>query len=296
MGADISAKNINGKMFPPIKINPVEKILPVDFKIDVASAQVKSALVLAGLYADGNVSVREPFKSRDHTERMLPLFGVPVNVKGNTVTVSPRNSLKSPKNVFVPGDFSSAAFFIVLGLITKDSRVKIKNVNINPTRIGLLTVLKRMGADIKIINKQNSYEPYADIEVRSSVLKGTVVRPDEIPLMVDEVPVLCVAAAFARGKTEIRGIEELRVKETDRVNSMISNLTIAGVDISDKKPGLVVNGGGQYVRGDFKSFGDHRTAMSMIVFAMALDKPSKIDDVSCINKSFPGFIRIIKTL
>lgn len=296
MGADISAKNREGKLYPPIKINPVRKILSADVKIDVASAQVKSAIMMAGLYADGKVSLREPFKSRDHTERMLPLFGVPVKVKGNTVTVTPKAFLRQPKNVFVPGDFSSAAFFIVLGLIAKDSCLKIKNVNINPTRIGLLNVLKRMGADIKIINKQNSYEPYADIEVRSSVLNGTMVQPKEIPLMVDEVPVLCVAAAFAKGMTEIQGIEELRVKETDRVNSMISNLRASGVDISDNRSGLVINGGGGYNPADFRSFGDHRTAMSMIVFSMALDRPGKIDDISCISKSFPDFIKMIASL
>lgn len=307
MGADISGisktnkSNTKKDVYPPLIIKPVSGIKSGKFKLEVASAQVKSAIMLASLYAEGKTTITEPFKSRDHTERMFKFFGVGVKVRNNTVICSQAKRLVSPGKIFVPGDFSSAAFFIVLGLLSKNSKIIIKNVNINPTRCGLLNVLKRMGADIKLLNKRNMYEPYADIEVRSSALKATVVEASEVPSMIDEIPILCVAASLAKGRTEIKGVKELKVKETDRVASIINNLSLAGVSVREELCGkdckIVINGGGNYHAGNkFRSYSDHRTAMSMIVFASVLNGISTVDDVVCINKSFPQFISLIKSL
>ncbi|MFA5008828.1 MAG: 3-phosphoshikimate 1-carboxyvinyltransferase [Candidatus Omnitrophota bacterium] len=308
MGADISGtagtdKTSAGEdIYPPLNIKPVKKIKSAEFKLEIASAQVKSAIMLAALYANAETKIIEPFKSRDHTERMFRQFGANVKVKDKTIVCEPVKKLVSPKELIIPGDFSSAAFFIVLGLILKNSVLTIRKVNINPTRCGLLNVLERMGASIEIKNKKDEYEPYADIIVKSSKLKATMVEPSEIPSMIDEIPVLCVAAAFAEGKTEINGVKELKVKETDRVNSIIDNLLLSKVDIweehynkSDSK--IIINGGGSYEASSrFQSFRDHRTAMSMIVFAAALNNASVIDDVSCIDKSFPEFISLVNSL
>jgi 3-phosphoshikimate 1-carboxyvinyltransferase len=306
MGAKIKGtirENLTGgpeKIFPPLFIEPVDKIKGGNFNLPIASAQVKSAIMLAGLYADSQTSITEPYKSRDHTERMLKLFGLNIEIKDKTIICQPAKELTSPKKLFIPADFSSAAFFIVLGLILKNSALIIKDGNINPTRCGLLNVLKRMGAEVKIENRKEAHEPSADIIVKSSKLKATIVEPQEIPLMIDEVPILCVAASFAEGKTEIKGIGELRVKETDRVWSIMVNLNKAGVDIHDETDAscykIIINGGGDYRHSDFKSFADHRTAMSLIIFAQALEKESYLDDVTCINKSFPEFISLIETL
>lgn len=306
MNADISGVSKGSNIYPPLSIAPSKRIKGGNFKLMIASAQVKSALMLASLYADSKTTITEPFQSRDHTERMLKLFNAKLTKKGRTVVSYPVKSLSSPGKLFIPSDFSSAAFFVVLGLILKGSELTIKNVNINPTRCGLLKVLKRMGADIKVLNKTSCYEPYADLRVKTSQLKSTEVSSGEIPLMIDEIPILCVAAAFARGKTIIKGVKELKVKETDRLNSMIYNLRKAGVNINAKKYRvgnkktwdwqISVGGGKKHRSAKFKSFGDHRTAMSLIVFAMASDEGARLDDIKCINKSFPEFTSIIHSL
>ncbi|MDD5583646.1 MAG: 3-phosphoshikimate 1-carboxyvinyltransferase [Candidatus Omnitrophica bacterium] len=311
MGAKIKGtirQDITGsgeKIYPPLFIEPAEEIRGGEFELPIASAQVKSALMLAALYAKQDTIITEPYQSRDHTERMLKIFGGDIKTGNNKkIICKPVEKLISPKELFVPGDFSSAAFFIVLGLILEKSELTIKSVNINPTRIGLLNVLKRMGADITIKNKQNNYEPYADITVKSSHLRATIVEPFEIPLMIDEVPVLCIASAFAKGTTEIRGIKELRVKETDRIRSIMENLDKVGVRIHDSRHDndtkLVIEGGKDYTPAStdnpFESNSDHRTAMSLIVFAKALKGVSSIDNILCIDKSFPQFISLIESL
>jgi 3-phosphoshikimate 1-carboxyvinyltransferase len=287
-------------IYPPLHIKPAIEIKGGRFRLNVSSAQVKSSLMLASLYAKTQTVIIEPYKSRDHTERMFKLFRAKIKTKGTTVICKPTSKLVSPKKLFVPGDFSSAAFFIVLGLILENSKIVIKNVNINPTRCGLLQVLKRMGGKIKIKNKKNAYEPYADIVVESSSLKATKVEPKEIPSMIDDVPVLCVASAFAEGKTEIRGVRELRIKEADRIWSMVHNLSEAGVDIYnarfDNDEEIVIKGGKNHRPASFVSSFDHRIAMSMIIFGMALKKESEIDDIACINKSFPQFLSLVKSL
>ncbi|MFH1768348.1 MAG: 3-phosphoshikimate 1-carboxyvinyltransferase [Candidatus Omnitrophota bacterium] len=303
MGANftnLANSNEEKEIYPPLSIMPPIKISGNDFSLKIASAQVKSAILLASLYADRPTRVIEPYESRDHTERMLSLFGVGIKKKGTITTCLPTARLKSPKKIFIPSDFSSAAFFIVLALITKRSRLLIKNVNINPTRRGLLGVLKRMGARIKLVNKTDYYEPYADILVLSSTLKATEVKEEEIPGMIDEIPILAAAAAFAEGKTRIRGAAELKVKETDRVKAMLYNLRAAGVTAnaatSNKNLTITIEGAGKFKQARFKSFDDHRTAMSAIVLGSATGKQCAIDDIRCINKSFPEFVKLIKSL
>jgi len=305
LGANITGIEKQEKIYPPLNIKPVKKLKGGEFRLNVASAQVKSALLLAGLYTKEKVSVLEPMQSRDHTERMLKLFGANIQTKDRLSIIEPGSKLVSPKNIFVPADISSAAFFIVLGLIAKNSHIVLKNININHTRTGLLKVLERMGAKITIMNRTNDYEPYADLIIETSALKGTIVNEDEIPLMVDEVPILCVAAAFASTKTVIFGVKELKVKETDRIESMVKNLKAAGVNIwageTKNKYGqddyvIMIDPTNDYKAANFKSMNDHRTAMSMIVFALGLGKECKIDDIKCIDKSFPEFIPTLKKL
>lgn len=304
MGAGIKARQFKAEKYPPFIIRPVETLRGIDYTLPVPSAQVKSAILLASLYAVTPTRVYEPFISRDHTERMLREFKVPLKRAKQAISITPPEKLISPNRIYVPADFSSAAFFIVLGLILKNSRILLKNVNLNPTRCGLLGVLRRMGADIKTTGRKKYFEPYADILVRSSQLKGVKVEPKEIPLMVDEIPALCVAASFARGRTLIRGLKELKVKETDRIQAALYNLRQAGVGIRAQKYSeesgsdwcLEINPARRFKEGKFKSFSDHRTAMSAVVLGAGSGKGSVIDDIECIDKSFPRFIDAFESL
>ncbi|MDD5692686.1 MAG: 3-phosphoshikimate 1-carboxyvinyltransferase [Candidatus Omnitrophica bacterium] len=302
MGACITAKKKDGDEYPPIVISG-NKLKGISYRLPVASAQVKGALLLAGLYAKGKTRVIEPVRTRDHTERMLKAFGAGITVSGNSIILNPGRDLISPGEIYIPGDISSAAFFLVLASIIPGSNVIIRSVGLNPGRSGIVNVLKRMGAKIKAVYPKNGpggFEPAADLAVTGSRLKAAVVSPNEIPTLVDELPVLMVAACFTRGRTVIKGAGELRVKETDRINSMSWNLKRMGADIRVLKSGaresIVINGIGRLRGAKLKSFGDHRTAMSMVVAALAAEGRSEIDDVSCINKSFPGFIATLNTL
>ena len=294
-------------VYPPLHIKPTDRIKGGDFNLPIASAQVKSAVMFASLYADSQTVIQEPYQSRDHTERMLSLFKANVKIKGKKIICDSTPRLISPKRLFIPSDFSSAAFFIVLGLILKNTKLIIRDVNINPTRSRLLKVLKRMGGQIKVVNKKSGYEPYADIMVKSSDLSAAVVTPEEVPAMIDEIPVLCVAASFAKGRTVILGVKELKVKETDRIKSMVTNLKKAGVNIESSsclsvnrshpgEEGIMIEGAKNFKGAKFKSFSDHRTAMSMIVLGAATRKQCLIDDIKCVNKSFPEFIRLFESL
>lgn len=306
MGASISGRQSalagseTDMVYPPLEIRPVDQLNAINYIMPVASAQVKSAILLASLYAQGQTVITEPFKSRDHTERMLAFFGIPTESCGTTVRCNSVPAFSSPSEIFIPGDFSSAAFFIVLALLLKKASLRIKNVNTNHTRTQLLTVLRRMGAKITMENPKEYFEPYADIYVQSSDLTATDVEASEIPMMIDEIPILCVAAAFARGTTRIKGVKELRVKETDRILSMVRNLQNAGVDIyeenNDQEHTIVITGNKQYRPSEFRSYGDHRTAMSMIVFGMALTGSCVLDETFCINKSFPEFLTTVQSL
>ncbi len=266
------------------------------FKIPMASAQVKSALLLAGLMAGRKVSVTEPLKSRDHTERMLKAFGAHVRVKGLAVTVEPAQRLKS-QNVVVPGDFSSATFFLVLGLIGGGKgRVVVKNVGLNPTRVGALEILKKMGGKIRVLRKKTVCgEPVGDLEVRPSRLKGVTIAGGVIPRLIDEIPVLSIAAALATGKTTFRNAEELRVKETDRIAALAAELPRFGVSVKEFKDGLEVKGSRHSLRGaEGKSYGDHRMAMSLAVLGSIAPGTTRIEGTECISTSFPNFTALMR--
>ena len=304
MGADIKSQGHqvtrSQEEFAPIIIRG-SKLKAIEYKMPVASAQVKSALLLAGLYAKGTTKVIDKFKTRDHTEHMLKLFNANIKVKGSNIKIQGNKNLVSPKKIFIPGDISSASFFIILALISKKAKLVLENISLNPTRSGVIKVLKRMGAKIKHLapNTYNlKYEPMGDILVASSKLKATIVKKNEIPALIDELPILMVAACLAKGKTTFKGIQELRLKETDRIKSMSENLIKMGADISLIKKGksedIVIHGIREFKAANLKSFGDHRTAMSLIVAGLVAKGKSRIDDISCINKSFPDFISLVK--
>lgn len=265
------------------------KLHGIDYKMPVASAQVKTAIILAGLYADGETVIHEIEKSRDHTELMLSAMGADLTVDNLDITVKPTNDLTAV-NVDVPGDISSAAFFLVLGAIMPNSQITVINVGINPTRTGIIDVLKDMGADITLENVHTSAgETVADITVRSSSLKGTTVGGDIIPRLIDELPIIAVAAVFADGQTVIKDAQELKVKETNRIRAVVDEFNKCGIDITETDDGMIINGGKSIHGADFKTYGDHRMAMSLTVLAQLADGESTLDDSDCACVSYPTF-------
>ena len=265
------------------------KLHGIDYKMPVASAQVKTAIILAGLYADGETVIHEIEKSRDHTELMLSAMGADLTVDNLDITVKPTNDLTA-FNVDVPGDISSAAFFLVLGAIMPNSQITVTNVGINPTRTGIIDVLKDMGADITLENVHTSAgETVADITVRSSSLKGTTVGGDIIPRLIDELPIIAVAAVFANGQTVIKDAQELKVKETNRIRAVVDEFNKCGIDITETDDGMIINGGKSIHGADFKTYGDHRMAMSLTVLAQLADGESTLDDSDCACVSYPTF-------
>ena len=265
------------------------KLHGIDYKMPVASAQVKTAIILAGLYADGETVIHEFEKSRDHTELMLSAMGADLTVDNLDITVKPTNDLTAV-NVDVPGDISSAAFFLVLGAIMPNSQITVINVGINPTRTGIIDVLKDMGADITLENVHTSAgETVADITVRSSSLKGTTVGGDIIPRLIDELPIIAVAAVFADGQTVIKDAQELKVKETNRIRAVVDEFNKCGIDITETDDGMIINGGKSIHGADFKTYGDHRMAMSLTVLAQLADGESTLDDSDCACVSYPTF-------
>ncbi len=274
----------------------------IDYRSPVASAQVKSAILMAGLYADGRTSVTEPSLSRDHTERMLQAFGASVDTvdtsDGVKISTGPCDRLYG-QSVRIPGDISSAAFLIAAASITPGSEILIRNVGINPTRAGILQAAGAMGADIRILGDgQNAPEPRADLLVRSAPLHGTVIEGRMIPTLIDELPVIAVMAACAEGTTVIRDAAELRVKESDRIAVITENLRTMGVDVTPAPDGMVIEGlGGAPLRGgQIHTHGDHRIAMSFAVASLAADSPVKLDDESCVAVSWPSFFRGLRSL
>lgn len=265
------------------------KLHGIDYKMPVASAQVKTAIILAGLYADGETVIHEIEKSRDHTELMLSAMGADLTVDNLDITVKPTNDLTAV-NVDVPGDISSAAFFLVLGAIMPNSQITVTNVGINPTRTGIIDVLKDMGADITLENVHTSAgETVADITVRSSSLKGTTVGGDIIPRLIDELPIIAVAAVFADGQTVIKDAQELKVKETNRIRAVVDEFNKCGIDITETDDGMIINGGKSIHGADFKTYGDHRMAMSLTVLAQLANGESTLDDSDCACVSYPTF-------
>ncbi len=293
--------------YPPITIKG-GSLHKINYKMPVASAQVKSALLLAGLYAKGVSKILEPIKTRDHTERMLRYFKADIKVKNKIVFLYGHKELASPGKISIPADMSSASFFIVAAILLPHSHLVLKSVGINPTRMGIIRVLKRMGASIKIIPIKSSHsagEPTGDIIVKSSSLRSTKVKRSEVPQLIDELPILMLAACFARGRTIIYGVEELRVKEADRIFSMQTNLRKMGAEIYVTvywpEPGrlsekIVIQGKGELKGARVNTFGDHRTAMSMVVAGFVSKGSTLIDDVGCIAKSFPDFLRALRSV
>lgn len=291
MGADIEAASGD---FPPIRIRGGD-LKPIDYRMPVSSAQVKSAILFAGLYASGVTVVEESVKSRDHTERMMKYFGADIKVNGLKVSLAGGRELDG-KAVEIPGDISSASFFIAGAVLLKDSKVTIKKVSINPTRSGILGVLSRMGARVKVLNKVDAFEPYGDIKAESGPLKGIVIDSAQIPGIIDELPIIFVLASLAKGRTVIKGAGELRFKETDRIISMKESLENMGGSVIVEKDEIVIDGVSQLDGAGLKSFGDHRTCMAMTIASLTAKGESSIDDVECVNKSFPGFFEILEGL
>ena len=294
MGADIATQE--GR--PPVQIHGTPKLRALDYTLPVASAQVKSAVLLAGLRAFGRTRVTEPAPSRDHTERMLSAFGVEVLREGATVAVEGGQRL-SGRPVAVPGDFSSAAFFIVAGCLAAERGLLLRSVGVNPTRTGLLEMLRLMGADIRVHalrqEAQAGGEPIADIEVRKSKLKGIRVPESLVPLAIDEFPVFFIAAAVAEGETLVRGALELRVKESDRLAAMAQGLGVLGVENQLLDDGLWLRGGSGLGGGTIESHGDHRIAMAFAIAGLVARSAIEIRDVANVATSFPGFLEIARS-
>ncbi len=274
---------------PPLTINGGRRLSGMTYEMPMASAQVKSCLLLAGLYAAGSTTVIEPAPTRDHTERMLRGFGYPVSVHGNRVTVEPGHKLTAT-HIEVPADISSAAFFLVAGSIAEDSELVLEHVGINPTRTGVIDILRLMGADITLENRREvGGEPVADLRVRSAKLKGINIPEDLVPLAIDEFPVLFVAASVAEGRTVLRGAEELRVKESDRIQVMADGLLALGVKVEPTPDGIIIDGG-SIGGGEVHSHGDHRIAMSFSVASLRATAPIRIHDCANVATSFPNFL------
>jgi 3-phosphoshikimate 1-carboxyvinyltransferase len=273
----------------------------IEYKLPVASAQVKSAILLAGLQSFGRTHVTEPAPSRDHTERMLSAFGVEVLRNGATIAIEGGQTLRGTR-VAVPGDFSSAAFFMVAGCLAAENGLLLRNVGVNPTRTGLIEMLQLMGADIRVhlhggrdSGDDPNREPTADIEVRKSRLKGIKVPENLVPLSIDEFPVFFVAAACAEGETLVRGALELRVKESDRLAAMAQGLTILGVENQLLADGLWIRGTDRLGGGIIDSHGDHRIAMAFAIASLKARAPIEILDVANVATSFPGFVTLART-
>lgn len=282
MGADIENE------YCPLHIHG-SALHGIEYDMPVASAQVKTALILAGLYADGETLIHEKEKSRDHTELMLSAMGADIHTDGLDIRVKKTERLNA-QNVKVPGDISSAAFFMVLGSILPDSEITILNTGMNPTRTGIIDVLLAMGANIEIKNERVSAgEKTADIIVRSASLKGTEIGGDIIPRLIDELPVIAVAAVFAEGSTVIRDAAELKVKETNRIRAVVDEFKKCGIDIEETDDGMIIHGGKNIHGADFAAYGDHRMAMSLTILAQLAEGDSTLDDVGCVDVSYPTF-------
>ena len=292
MGAEIDTTETGTS---PLHIKGGKTLHGIDYAMPMASAQVKSCVLLAGLYADSETSVTEPAPTRDHTERMLSGFGYLVERNGNKVTVNSKGSLTACE-IDVPSDISSAAFFLVGASIAEGSDVLLKHVGLNPTRTGVIDILKLMGADIETCNHSViGGEPVADIRVRASQLKGIAIPPELVPLAIDEFPVLFVAAACAKGQTVLTNAEELRVKECDRIQVMADGLQTLGIDAVVTDDGMIIQGG-QLGGGEVESHDDHRIAMSFAIAGLRANAPITIQDCANVNTSFPPFVQLATDL
>ncbi len=292
MGAKIFGRNEN-KNLPISVLNSGKKLRGIFYQMPVASAQVKSAIIFSALFADSSTKIIEPYPSRNHTEKMLKSFGAKIETSGNEIKIFPAENLIAPKKIIVPGDISSAAYWIVLATILKNSEVLIKNVGINKTRTGILDILKKMGAKIEILNQRESGgEISADLKIISSKLHGTKFGGEMIPRLIDEIPALTVAAAFAEGETVIHDVGELRVKETDRLAAIVEEFNkISPQSFDSTEDSLIIRGGREKFFAECKTHADHRMAMSLSIFGAAANGV-EIDDESCVKISYPDFFDI----
>ena len=297
MGADLAATD-EGTL--PIKVSPVKSLHAIEYSLPVASAQVKSCLMLAGLFAEGETKITEKTITRDHTERMFMEYGLPIEIKpsgqSRTIRVNKASRIY-PQDIKVPGDFSSASFFILAALICPDSSIKIKNVGINETRIGFLHALRHMGANIELINVKNTSEATADILVKTSSLKGISLNTALVANMIDEMPAFFVAAALAEGITIVKDAKELRTKESDRLQAMADSLNAFGIKNELSKDGIVIHGigsEGTLKSAEIDSYGDHRIAMASAIGSLRSDDAVKILDCVNVNTSFPNFIDVCR--
>ena len=292
MGASI--KSVHGNDCAPLCISPAS-LHGITYQSPVASAQVKSSILLAGLYADGITTVKEPAISRNHTEIMLKSFGATVHTEGLSASILPEPDLTALE-ISVPGDISSAAYFIAAGLIVPGSEIQIRHVGINPTRDGILQVAKAMGGNITLENVSESGEPTADIVVRSSSLHGTTIEGAIIPTLIDELPVIAIMAAAAEGTTVIKDATELKVKESNRIDVMVENLSAMGCDITATEDGMIIKGGNTLHGAEIDSHLDHRIAMSFAIASLIADGVTRIKDASCVNISYPSFYQDLASL
>lgn len=293
MGADIKSINENGCVPLRIKGCPLHGI---SYNSPVASAQVKSAILLAGLYACGDTSVTEPYLSRNHSELMLKYFGADIRTNNTTVTISPAGKLTGG-DISVPGDISSAAYFIVAGLIVPNSEILIKNVGINKTRDGILRIVQNMGGNIKVMNRRNSGgEDTADLFVKSGELHATEIGGEIIPTLIDEIPVIAVLSCFAKGTTVIKDAAELKVKESDRIGVMVENLSKMGADISATDDGMIINGGRSLHGAVIDSKLDHRIAMSFAIASLMASGETEITGADAVKISYPDFFKDLDSL
>jgi 3-phosphoshikimate 1-carboxyvinyltransferase len=302
MGAAIAGRK--GGELAPLAVTGTT-LRAITYTSPVPSAQIKSSLLFAALFAKGSTRFTEPRLSRDHTERLFQFYGLPLTRDGLTLTMEGRPSVgwTAASDLIVPGDFSAAAFFMVGATIVPDSDVTITGVGINPTRTGLLEILRRMGGDIELQNcRDEAGEPVADIHVRSAPLHGVTIGPDLIPRTIDEFPILCVAAAVASGQTVVTGAEELRVKESDRIATMSTELRAMGAQVHEKPDGMAIvglgdaRGNGRLTSTDGQSHGDHRVAMSIAVAGLTAVDETRVHDTACIETSFPDFERVLQQL
>lgn len=292
MGATV--ESLKGNQCAPLQIQG-HSLTAIHYQSPVASAQVKSCILLAGLYADGVTSITEPYLSRNHTELMLSHFGAQVTSEGTTASIAPDPELHG-LDISVPGDISSAAYFIAAGLLTPGSEILLKNVGINPTRAGILKVCMDMGADITLFNESTEGEPTADLLIRTSSLKGTTIEGGIIPTLIDEIPMIAVMAAFADGTTVIRDARELKVKESDRITVMVDNLKRMGADIEGTEDGMIIHGGRPLHGATIDSHLDHRVAMSFAVAGTICDGTVDILNGDCVKISYPEFYNDLYSL
>ncbi len=293
MGANIRGNESN--QLAPLNIIG-GKLIPIEYTLPIPSAQVKSAIMLAGLYADGETVINEPIRCRDHTERMFGIMQADMEISSQKIKIRGGKELQGT-NIFIPGDISSAAYFIVAAILVKGSKITINQVGVNPTRIGMIEMLKKRGTKIKILNHQvKSNEPQADLKICYSELKGIVIKEEEVPLLIDELPLIAVLATQAHGRTTVNGANELRAKETDRIKAIVNELRKMNADIEEKEDGFIVNGPKKLKGAICNSYNDHRIAMSLAVAALLAEGKTVIKNSECIDISFPGFVKTLQKL